>query len=180
MSGDEREKEESAVSAVRKINAQLSLISQRQEDLERRFAHQLTLNSDSNLGSRFPTPPSNGADGGNGGNRPVSTRSPEGDFVDTDVQGQYQSIRDSVQRIRLPSDLKLNETRRGVRACDKPHFNTLTRSARYVETALKVIASVDDNATPDQLSQLFTILKAHIAYLQDEHAAVVVQGQFDS
>ncbi len=99
----------------------------------------------------------------------------------SDLQGEFQAIKDTLQRIKLPSDLKLNDSRRGVKATDRPMFNQICKSARYVETALKLLGSIDRQSdTFDvDLQNLFLVVKAHIKSLQDEHAAVIVQGQFD-
>ena len=166
--------------SLNEISEKLSAVLLRQEDLERRFGlihRQVT----SNVDSAESTPAARGNADRDADREHSIQLQGNCDSVDySDLQGQFQSIKDSLQRVRLPPELKLSEQRRGVRANDKAQFNCVTRSARYIETALKVIATVGDGGpSQDDLNTLFTILRAHMGYLQDEHAAIVVQGQFD-
>ena len=101
--------------------------------------------------------------------------------ADFDLQGQFTSLRDSLTRVVLPADLKLNESRTGVRRDDQPLYNVISKSAKYVETAFKWL-SLQDPATgvsENSLAQLNLILKAHLEYVKDEYQALLVQSTFD-
>ncbi len=100
--------------------------------------------------------------------------------TEEDIQSNFQSIKDSLSKVRLAADLRLNESRAGIQRNDQTAFNVLTKSARYVETSLKLLGSLSDgNVSEDNLASLFTIQLAHMRYLQDDFAALVVQGTFD-
>ena len=63
------------------------------------------------------------------------------------VEADYQRIRSSVQSIRLPADLTLQESRQGIKREDLPAFNIIAKSARFSETLLKLCASHDKTLT---------------------------------
>ena len=110
--------------------------------------------------------------------------SPEGEIAsaagDDDVQGQFQAIKESLSSLRLAPDLRLNETRTGIQRNDQPVFNNLVKSARYVETTLKLVGSIcENNITQADVTALYHIQLAHMRYLQDEFASLIVQGSFD-
>ena len=64
-----------------------------------------------------------------------------------DVQAEYAAIRDAYQRVKLPPDLRLNDSRSGLRRQDQAQFNALVKSARFVETGFKVLAQMKANVT---------------------------------
>ena len=51
-----------------------------------------------------------------------------------DIQGDFQALKDSLSRINLPADLKLNKSRQGIQRQDQPVFNVLCKYIRYNET----------------------------------------------
>ena len=57
--------------------------------------------------------------------------------------------------------------------------SSITKSARYTETCLKLLASFDETVKSEDLGQLYTVLVAHINFLQSKYAGLVVKGQFD-
>lgn len=62
----------------------------------------------------------------------------------------------------------------------------ISQCARYTEVAIKqlnVLVSTHESGQPipnDQLRTLFTILQAHISYLQAEYAGLIVKSNFDN
>ena len=57
--------------------------------------------------------------------------------------------------------------------------SSITKSARYTETCLKLLASFDETVTSEDQGQLYTVLVAHKNFLQSEYVGLVVKGQFD-
>ena len=98
-----------------------------------------------------------------------------------DVQGEYAALRDSLSSIKVPAELKLNESRQGIKRSDQPVFNILTKCSRYNETIIKLLSTITPEApvTQEKLDQWFLACNAQCKYLQDEYASIVVSGQFD-
>ena len=58
-------------------------------------------------------------------------------------------------------------------------MNILSKSARFSEVALKLLSTLtESNTSESDLKHLLTIHVAHIRYLQDEYAHLVVQGKY--
>lgn len=100
----------------------------------------------------------------------------------SDIQGEFQCLRDSLTRIKLPSELKLNDSRQGIRRTDQPLLNVVAKCGRYNETLVKLLTTIEPGSviTQETLDQLFVIAHAQCRYLQDEFASLVVNSQFDS
>ena len=103
-----------------------------------------------------------------------------------DIQKEFGNIRDTLNRVKLPSRYKLNETSIGVSKKDKPTFSVLQKNSRYLETGLKLlqVAQADPNCQQggdiaQYLDQLHIILQAAISYNQQEYQAIVVGSTFD-
>ena len=47
-----------------------------------------------------------------------------------DIQGHFQAIKDNLQKVRLDSELKLNESRQNLKREDQGAFNLVCKSAR--------------------------------------------------
>ncbi len=100
----------------------------------------------------------------------------------TQANSEYENVRDKVKHIRLPEDFKLHDSRTGVKKDDQQQYNRLTKSARMVETALRILTCIDTSQQEDttqiddKLSDLFITLFALIRYLQDEYAVLMVAG----
>ena len=99
-----------------------------------------------------------------------------------DFQREFEIIKDSVIKVKLPNELKLLESKSGIKRPDQSHLDTLTKCARFTETALKLLASLDEQYLTriPELSKLYTVFAAQMNYLQSEYASLVVKGQFDS
>jgi len=100
----------------------------------------------------------------------------------SDIQGDFAALRDSLSRIKLPAELKLNESRQGIRRSDQPVLNILTKCSRYSETSARLLSTIEPGqpVTQETLDSLFLISHAQSKYLQDEYAALVVNSQFDN
>ena len=96
-----------------------------------------------------------------------------------DFQREYESIRDSLNRVRLPNSLKLLESKTGIKREDQSMFQSVSKSARYTETCLKLLASFDEEVSANDMGQLYNVLAAHMNFLQSEYTSLVVKGQFD-
>lgn len=91
------------------------------------------------------------------------------------VDAEFQRLRSSVQSVRLPSNLTLQESRQGVKREDLPLFNILAKCARYTETTMKLCARADGDSHED----VFNCMYAIIVYIQDEYTALIVSSTFD-
>ena len=111
----------------------------------------------------------------------ATSGAPASEPVVTDVSAEYASVRATVQSVRLPPDLTLptDTTKQGVKKQDQPLLNVIFRNARFCETVLKLLKSADKTDCEATLSSLFTVMCAQMKYLQDEHAALMVQSTFD-
>jgi virulence-associated protein VagC len=56
-----------------------------------------------------------------------------------DVQGEFHSIKDSLQQLKLPASLRLNADRLNIRREDFPLLTVLQKAAKYSETTIKLI-----------------------------------------
>ena len=78
--------------------------------------------------------------------------------------------------------MKLNDSRQGIKRTDQPLMNALAKCGRYCETGIKLLCSLEAGTELKQetLDNLFLIQYAQIKYLQEEYAALLVNGQFDA
>ncbi|KAH3789158.1 hypothetical protein DPMN_167330 [Dreissena polymorpha] len=99
-----------------------------------------------------------------------------------EIQGDFSALNDSLSRVRLPAELKLDESRQGVRRSDQPGVNILKQCSRYSDTSAKLLATLESGQplTQDTLDKLFLVAHAQCKYLQDEYASVLVYSQFDN
>ena len=101
--------------------------------------------------------------------------------VNPDIQGEYQNIKDTVQKINLAPEYRLNDSgnRSGIKKQDQIWANSIARSARYVETSLKLLADIKHDKDNIDIERLFVVQLAHIKFLQEEFQSVIVKGLFD-
>ena len=99
-----------------------------------------------------------------------------------DVQSAFQSVRDSVQSIRLPSDHRLLDSRAGIKRADQSMYNVIAKCGRYIETGLKILQKIDEphNIRPADVHDLYCVLFANIRYLQDEFSSLLVNSTVNS
>ena len=151
------------------VNNRLSVIEERIAN--QHLAHERTL-EECNLPPNF-------------GQRGASLPPPpllQGAASSTDTQGEFQSLKDSLNKVKLPADVKLNDSRQGIKRTDQPLLNILSKCGRYSETAIKLLCTLEAGTelTQGTLDNLFLIQHAQIKYLQEEYASLLVSGQFDS
>ena len=94
------------------------------------------------------------------------------------VQDEYLSIKDKVSGVKIPPEFRVINSRTGIKRDDNNTANLIANSAKYVETTIKLLWNVEENLTKEQLLDVFSVQKAHIDYLRQEHSALVVAGQF--
>ena len=104
--------------------------------------------------------------------------STEDHAVPIDVITAYNAIKAAHGQVKLPASLTIPTDKTGVNKKDHQVLNLLTKCAKFAETGLKIIQSpVSD--TSSKLQDILTVLTALVITLQEEHAAIVVQGTFD-
>ena len=101
------------------------------------------------------------------------------DEGDVDLNTAFSAIKAAVQHVKLPSSLQVPTDKTGVKRSDQPLLNLITKVAKYAETGLKIIQTPLHSDASSKLQDLLTTLSALVQLLQEEHAAVVVQGTFD-
>ena len=93
-----------------------------------------------------------------------------------DIESQYLNVKDSVARIRLPNDHRLKDTRSGIKQKELFSYNIITKNARYVENALRVLSEMKDGYRPQQVQDLYIVLIAQLEYLKGSYANLVVKS----
>ena len=98
-----------------------------------------------------------------------------------DTQGEFQTLKDSLSKVKSPADVKLNDSRQGIKRTDQPLMNALAKCGHYCETDIKLWCLLESETELKQetLDSLFLIQYAQIKYLQEEYAALLVSGQFN-
>ncbi len=98
-----------------------------------------------------------------------------------ELQSRYRQVRDAYSKHKLPNHVIVPEAKSGKRET-QPLATAINRGARYAETALKVVWSLEDvpEHLSDQLGELSSVLQANIAFLQEEQANVFVKNNFDT
>ncbi len=83
---------------------------------------------------------------------PALYDSERADEPSRDLQADYTALRDALTHVQLPSHLRLNDSRSGIQREDQATYNNLARSARYVETTIKLLHSLH---SPGDINQAF-------------------------
>jgi virulence-associated protein VagC len=108
------------------------------------------------------------------GHAPVSSD------TSVDVGAQYTSVRNAVQSVKIPQELCLPETSRtGIKRQDQALLSVVSKCGKFCETAFKVLKKGSEDNADETFADVFTVLHAMIAYLQEEQASMVVQSTFD-
>ena len=90
----------------------------------------------------------------------------------------FSAIKAAVQHVKFLSSLQVPTDKIGVKRSDQPLISLISNVAKYAETGLKVIQAPLHSGSALKLQDLLTVLSALVQSLQEEHAAVVVQGTF--
>ena len=97
-----------------------------------------------------------------------------------DASTEYVSVRNKHSTVKLPQELTLPDSgKTGIKRTDQPMMNVISKSAKHIETAFKVLKSADDTNTGQTFEDLFTVLYALMQFLQEEQASLVVNSTFD-
>ena len=100
-------------------------------------------------------------------------------IVAADVLREYEAIRDKYQKVLLPPEFKVLDSRQGIKKSEQTALNILSKSARFTETALKILKDCGDRILLTGAEDLLNVLAAHISVLKSEYAGLVVQSTFD-
>jgi hypothetical protein len=94
------------------------------------------------------------------------------------LQGAYIQIRDSVNKIVLPSRLSIGDTGPNVRGEARKSLNFVRKCAGYTQTMLRVMKSVSDKAEAEEgdWDSLYTCIAALHRLLQAEQVVCVYEG----
>ena len=95
-----------------------------------------------------------------------------------EVQEKFNAIKNSLDKVILPSSLRLHDSRTGIKRDDQQTLNVISKCGRYVETVLKLLSQSKENQ-PLDIEPILTTLTANIHCLQDEYSALLVKGKFD-
>ena len=102
----------------------------------------------------------------------------------SDIQKEFDCIRDSLMRQTLPADLKVHDTSTGIKNECRPALKVIQKTARYAETALKILETLR-SPTPttlvydnEDMNKLFIVLAAQINFLQSEFTNILVKSNF--
>lgn len=182
----------SIISKLDFLTNSIDRISHRLEAVEVRAGEPTEPNRARARGTTEPNPEPHLADSESYGPRFPSTsgRPASRGFLDlnfADVRlvqatSEYENIRDRYKAVRLPEELKLHDSRTGVRREDQQQYNRLVRSARMVETTFRILSGLDPDSEnlEDKLGDLFLVQFALLKYLQDEYAVLMVSGATNS
>lgn len=103
-----------------------------------------------------------------------------------EVQRDFEVIKNSLQRVRLPNNVRVFDSKSGIKKDCQPTLSVVSKCARYSETAIKQLLVLIGDCeagrvvNSDQLQTLFTILQAEVCYLQGECSALIVRSSFDT
>ena len=108
--------------------------------------------------------------------QPTTIRSKE-------LKWEYEALRDSVARLRLPADYRMNDSKAGISTKDREQAAVLARSGKFIETGLKLMGEVQKHWNrPSEMAEyldgVLLSMTAHMRYLQEEHGALYVAGQY--
>lgn len=98
--------------------------------------------------------------------------------ANTDIQAAFFSIKAALANLRVPNSLTVPTDKTGIKKSDQSQHNLITKVAKYSETIVKLLQA--PGLTDEQrLADTLTTVTALICFLQEESAALVVQGTFD-
>lgn len=119
----------------------------------------------------------------------LSPRVVDAGASDTDIQREFDCVKDSLSKVQISKKYKVFDSSKGVTKENKNTLAVVSKCARFSETGLKVFASLDcidsESSSDDvlvhkeDLQKLFTIFAAQCNYLQGEYANIIVKSNFD-
>ena len=200
------EKLEKLISSVKQIELKVDNITQKQKEFDKKLASLEDYDEEGGFGpdpgATFGAFGQLGPHGQTGPSLQVKfdrgmqqqfAHNPTGEFSQSavvDALREFDSIKESLQRIKLPSHLKVADSQTGIRRECKDTYKVIAKCSRFAETGLRWIGKVTQ-IQPDQeadtyhvpeemMKQLYNIFFAQIGYLRGEYTNLVVQSTFDS
>ena len=112
-----------------------------------------------------------------GGEAPVTIQS-------RSLKWEYETLRDSVSRVKLPPRYRMNDSKIGINAKDEEQAAILVRNGRFIETGMKLLLEAQKNwgdysTVAEILDGIMLCMTAHMQYVQ-EHNSLYVAGQYGS
>lgn len=103
-------------------------------------------------------------------------------WVGSDTQDEFQTLKDTLKRVKISSEHTLNEFCQMIQRADQAVYHILTKCARNAETSLKLLSTIEPRTkiSWETHEQFFLINQAQIQHLQDEYASFLINRQFDS
>ena len=99
------------------------------------------------------------------------------------LKWEYEALRDTVSKRRLPPKLRMNDSKAGIATKDREHAAVIIESGKFVETTIKCLLEAQGNwgqwpNVADKLDDVLLSCQAHMRYLQEEHNTLYVGGQY--
>ena len=89
-----------------------------------------------------------------------------------DIQCEFDHVRDSLNKIGVPSTIKVNYSDQGIEKACRPTLKVISKRACFSENRLKIIRQINESDTNEivvqkqQIQDLFTVFSAQINFLQ--------------
>ena len=99
-----------------------------------------------------------------------------------DVHRDYERVKESVCRISIPNQYKVQDSATGVKQDCKPVLKVVTKCARVAETGMKIMSQMPDNhgdvvsINKSDLEKLFIVFNAQCEYLKSEYASLEIKS----
>ena len=93
------------------------------------------------------------------------------------LQEEFNCIKESLTSIRLPPSLHFADSRQGLKRESQAAYNSIAKSAKYVETTLKILSQL--HTGDPVVRDLIVTQVAHLKYLIEEQSALLVHGTFN-
>ncbi len=95
------------------------------------------------------------------------------------VQDEFESLRESVSKIRLNKECIFKRDKTGLKREDQRTYNVVNKCATYAETSMKLLSRMQPGAVSEaDLNDLFLTAYAQMRYLQAELASLIVKGEY--
>ena len=110
---------------------------------------------------------------------PMSTSPAVSGSVKTGLQDAYVSVKDGLNHVTLPEGWKIRESLKGISSQNKDAFYVVKDAARYSETALKYLLTLNPDEEPvskQDICNLVVILRAQLELLEDKYATLRVKS----
>ena len=97
--------------------------------------------------------------------------SEEVDISGKRLQDDFKSIKDSVQKVRIPKDFKSNDSNKGIKSAEQSKAAIINQCASYSETLLKILPTIEVERplSEEAMNNMMTVVLAQIRYLQEEN-----------